>query len=202
MQAVRAVGDIGGLSPYQFEREAPLWWGFVLMITIESAVFATLVASYFYLKSGISTWPPGGLEDPELLLPTLNTLFLLASMWPMHLADRAAQRGDSSTMTAGLVVSTALAVMFLTLKVIEYADVPYLWNDHAYGSIVWTIVGFHTAHVLALVLKTTVVAVLAGRGYFNEQRRLGVTVNGIYWHFVVLIWVPLYLVLYWSPRLS
>jgi cytochrome c oxidase subunit III len=51
------------------------------------------------------------------------------------------------------------------------------------------------------VLKTIFVAYLSWRGYFNKERHLGVTVNGIYWHFVVAVWLPLYLVLYWSPRL-
>ena len=55
--------------------------------------------------------------------------------------------------------------------------------------------------MLSLVLKTVFVLYLELRGYFNRQRRLGVTVNGMYWHFVVAVWVPLYLVLYWSPRI-
>jgi heme/copper-type cytochrome/quinol oxidase subunit 3 len=59
---------------------------------------------------------------------------------------------------------------------------------------------FHAAHVLSVVLKTVIVAYLSIRGYFNQQRRLGVTVNGLYWHFVVAVWIPLYIVIYWSPR--
>jgi cytochrome c oxidase subunit III len=78
--------------------------------------------------------------------------------------------------------------------------VPYSWSDHAYGSIVWLIAGFHSLHVISLVLKSLLVAVIAWRGYFDEHRYLGVEVNGIYWHFVVLVWVPLYVVLYWGPR--
>jgi heme/copper-type cytochrome/quinol oxidase subunit 3 len=60
---------------------------------------------------------------------------------------------------------------------------------------------FHAVHVLSVVLKTLFVAYLATHGYFTRERRLGVTVNGLYWHFVVVVWIPLYLVLYWSPRI-
>ena len=100
-------------------------------------------------------------------------------------------------MTTGIV----LALIFLAIKSYEYSSLEYRWNSHAYGSIVWAISGFHALHVVALVLKTIVVASLGWLGYFNKQRRLGVIVNGIYWHFVVIVWIPLYLVLYWSPRL-
>lgn len=94
-----------------------------------------------------------------------------------------------------------LAGVFLVLKVVEYSQVSYSWDDHAYGSVVWLVIGFHSTHVITLVLKTIVMLVLEWRGYFNEKRTLGVQVNGLYWHFVVAVWLPLYVVLYWSPRL-
>jgi cytochrome c oxidase subunit III len=87
------------------------------------------------------------------------------------------------------------------LKYIEYSGLDYNWATNAYGSIVWTITGFHSAHVLALVLKTIVVAVLAFKGYFNEERHAAVDANGLYWHFVVIVWVPLFFTLYIAPRI-
>jgi len=179
---------------------APIWWGIVMLLAIESAVFGTLIASYFYLRIGEPTWPPPGIDPPKLLLPTLNTLILVASSLPMYLADRAVTRGDRRTLLVGLSVAIAFAVAFLVLKVVEYSGVSYRWDDHAYGSIVWLIIGFHSTHVISLVLKTIVMLVLAVRGYFNEKRTLGVQVNGLYWHFVVAVWLPLYVVLYWAPR--
>jgi heme/copper-type cytochrome/quinol oxidase subunit 3 len=103
--------------------------------------------------------------------------------------------------TWGMTVAAVMALVFLGLKVYEYSNVPYAWDDHSYGSIIWLIVGFHSAHVFSVVLKTVVVAVLSVRGYFNAERNLGVQINGLYWHFVVAVWLPLYAVIYWSPRL-
>jgi heme/copper-type cytochrome/quinol oxidase subunit 3 len=119
----------------------------------------------------------------------------------MYTADKAIEKGDKKTLKWFLIFSIVLATSFLVLKYVEYSDVSYRWDSHAYGSVVWSIVAFHSAHVTSLVLKTIFVTYLAWRGYFNEKRHLGVTVNGIYWHFVVVVWLPLYLVLYWSPRL-
>lgn len=197
----RVAIDVRGMSVYSHGSDGLLYWGFWGILAIETTVFACLMASYFYLRFESGAWPPAGHEPPELLLPSLNTLVLLASSAFVWWGDRGIEKGDSRRLALGLLGGIVLAAAFLVLKAVEYSGVSYRWDDHAYGSIVWTIVGFHSAHVITLVLKTIVVDVLAWRGYFNRERRLGAKVNGIYWHFVVLVWLPLYATLYLSPRL-
>lgn len=192
--------DVSRLSRYNFGSQAPLWWGFLGMILIESTAIASLIASYFYLKMGATSWPPAGTEMPKLLLPTINTVILLASSVAMHRAAKSIDEGKQRPLAWGLMTGIALATVFLGIKAYEYSHLEYNWASHSYGSIVWGISIFHAAHVLSVVLKTIVLAYLAMNGYFNQQRRLGVTVNGMYWHFVVAAWIPLYVVLYWSPR--
>jgi heme/copper-type cytochrome/quinol oxidase subunit 3 len=197
-----AVLDVSRLPDAGARGHAPVWWGMVMLLVIETAVFGMLIVSYYYLKLGEPQWPPPGIPQPDLLLPSINTIVLLASSVSMHAADHAASEDDQPALRWGLLISLVLAITFLVLKVVEYSGVSYRWDDHAYGSIVWTIIGFHSTHVLTLVLKTMVVGTLAWRGYFAHRRKLiGIQVNGLYWHFVVGVWVPLYLVLYWSPRL-
>jgi heme/copper-type cytochrome/quinol oxidase subunit 3 len=104
-------------------------------------------------------------------------------------------------MSIAMAVAVGLAGFFLGLKAIEYSAVDYRWDTHSYASIVRAITGFHAAHVMALIFKTIIVGVQARAADFRQGRRLVVQSNGIYWHFVVAIWIPLYVVLYWSPRL-
>lgn len=201
MARPQVMNDFSGLPESPPDHRATLWWGMAGLITIESVVFATLITTYFYLRIHHVEWPPAGTKEPELLLPVINLFVLLASSIPMHLADRGVKRDDQLRLRLGLLASIALAIVFLTIKVVEYSEVAYLWDTHAYASVVWTITGFHSAHVLALVLKTCVIATMAFRGRFHSGDRLPVTVNGLYWHFVVIVWVPLFFVLYISPRL-
>lgn len=196
-----ATIDVRHLPNLVSGSRASLWWAMILLLVIESAVFGTLISTYFYLKMLSPAWPPPGVDPPKLLLPTINTLVLLASSIPIYIGDRSITEGRQKRFMWGMGIGAALALVFLTLKVVEYADVPYRWDDHAYGSIVWLIIGFHSAHVASVVLKTGVVLTLGYRGFFNERRHLGVQINGLYWHFVVGVWVPLYLMLYWTPRL-
>jgi cytochrome c oxidase subunit III len=180
--------------------KAPLWWAIVLLLVIESAVFATMIASYFYFRFTAPEWPPGGIDPPDLLLPTLNSLILFASSAVVYWGDHGIRQGDERRLKIGIVGGIVLGVVFVALKIYEYWDVGYTWDTHAYGSIVWMIIVFHTAHVIAVVLKGCVMAVLAFRGYFTGKRHLGVEINGVYWHFVALVWIPLFFTLYLAPR--
>lgn len=194
--------DLSSLPDSPPDHRATLFWGIWGLVVVEGVVFATLVTSYFYLKIHNPEWPPAGTKPPDLWLPTLNLFILTLSSLPMHLADKGVKRDDQKALRFGLVCSIALAVTFLVIKVIEYSHIHYQWDTHAYGSVVWTITGFHSAHVLALILKTTIITIMAFRGRFHSDDRLPITVNGVYWHFVVVVWMPLYFTLYITPHMG
>jgi cytochrome c oxidase subunit III len=197
-----AALDASALRSYGHSHDMPLWWGMAGLITIECVVFSTLIASYFYLGFRQPEWPLPGVKDPELLLPTIGTLVLFASSWFVHRADKAVDSEELGRMTAYLAASIPPALVFVGLKIYEYAGKEFRWDSHPYGSIVWLMIAFHFTHVVSVVLKTTVLVVLARRRFFHSSNRLALKVNGLYWHFVVVIWLPLYTVIYLSPRLS
>ena len=199
--AAPAVGVRPRLPRMPYGHGEMAWWGMVFLLTIETTVFASLIFSYFYLRAGLPAWPPAGIEPPDLLLPTVNTVVLLASAVPVAWADRGIRRGDQFAVRAGKLAGQALLLVFLVLKAVEYSGYDYTWTTNAYGSIVWTLTGFHVAHVTVAILKSVVVLTLAWQGYFSERRYLGVQANAFYWYFVVLIWLPIYVTLYLSPRI-
>lgn len=172
-----------------------------MLVVIESTVFASLVTSYFYLKSQAPEWPLSGHKPPDLLLPSINAVILWASIAPMWWAERGILQGDRRRLLIGLLISIALGIVFIVLKVVEYSDKPYIWSTDAYGSIVWTITGFHTAHLIAAVLKSGAIAVVAWQGHFTAQRHVAVQGNALYWYFVAGAWVPLFSTIYLSPYL-
>lgn len=194
--------DVAELPALVQGHRGGLWWGMVGLVLVEVVVFAVLIASYYYLKFLAPHWPPAGEKLPELLLPSVNTVVLLASSAAVYYGDKSiSEKGDVRGLKIGMGTAAALALVFLTLKVVEYSRVGYFWDSHAYGSTVWTMIVFHSSHVASVVLKTVVVLALAFRGHWTRERCQGVKINGLYWHFVVLIWIPLYLTIYWSPRI-
>jgi cytochrome c oxidase subunit III len=179
---------------------APTWWGMLLLITIEAMVFGSLFAGYVYLRLGAAEWPPPGFELPGLTLPLINTFVLGASSVAIVIATRALKRGDQRQLKLWLGAGLVLEIVFLAIKVIESRDFGQDWSTHAYGSIYWSINGLHTLHVIVAILMASAALVLALRGYYTPQRRLGMQVVAIYWQFVAVVWLPVFIVLYFLPR--
>lgn len=200
MADTRSV-DVSHLTRFAHRRH-PLWWGIVGAVTIELTVVSALIVSYFYLRAGApESWPPPGVAPPELLLPTINLVLLLCSAGTMYWAGWGINRENQTILTLGTGLSVLLASIVLVLRAIQLWQLDFRWDSHPYGSIIWTISGFHFAHVLSAIVGTAVVTLLSWRGYFTSTRQLGVVVDTLYWYFVAGAWIPFYLVIYWTPRL-
>ena len=178
-----------------------VWWGMIGLLAIEIVVFSGLIAMYFWLRLQNPSWPPEGIATKGLLIPTINTLVLIASAAAMVTAKRAIERGDQRVLKLGQMVALSLGAVFLVLKVVEYSGYDYDWTTHAYGSVTWTMTGVHTAHVISVLTKGLVVLAMSLRGMFRADRHLAFEVSTLYWVFVVVIWLPLYFTMYISPRL-
>lgn len=189
------------LPLYVLGPKSVIWWGMIGLIAIELVVFGGLIAMYFWLKLANPAWPPEGIDVKPLLLPSINTVILIASGVAMLVAKRAIVRGDQGVLKIGQIVALVLGVTFLVLKAIEYGGYDYDWSTHAYGSMTWTMTGFHAAHVTSVVFKGVIVLAMSLRGMFLPERHLAFEVSTLYWVFVVVIWLPLYFTMYISPRL-
>jgi len=181
-------------------RTHPLWWGVAGAVAIELVVVANLLASYFYLAAHNSVWPPEGTDPPEAVWASVVVVMLVMSAVTMWWAGRGSDAGDRMQLALGLTASCLLAALALCFRGLQIAEFDIPWNAHAYGSIVWAIVGFHFTHVVSAILGTAVVAVLAWRGYFTPDRQLAIVVDTLYWYFVAGVSIPIYLVVFWVPR--
>lgn len=186
------------LPPLAGGRE-PAWWGMALLIATEAALFAYLLFSYFYVGSmARGAWPPGG--PPPLTLTLPNTFVLLASSATMWWADSAIKGGNSRRLTLGLIVTILLGAVFLVIQGTEYSHAKFTPRTDAHGSLFYIVTGFHGAHVLIGLLILIFVLARAVRGHFRRDRRVGVTVAAMYWHFVDLVWLAVFTSLYLAPR--
>lgn len=189
------------LPLYVLGPKSVVWWGMLGLLAIELVVFSGFIAMYFWLKLVNPSWPPEGIDRPDLLLPTINTGILIASGVAMVYAKRAIVKGNQLGLKVGQALALLLGIVFLVIKYVEYSGYGFDWSTHAYGSMVWTMTGFHTAHVISVVMKGFVVLAMGLRGMFRSDRHLAFEVSTIYWTFVVVIWLPLYFTMYISPRL-
>ena len=193
--------DVGALAPGAFGSRSLMWWGTLGMVLIESTVFALAIASYFYFRTRMPSWPPGGVAPPDLRWGTINTLILLTSILPNELAKHAGEHVDLRGVRIWMVVCLLFGLGFNVVRVYEFRHLNVMWDHDAYGSIVWVLLGLHTTHIVTDFLDTAVLTALMFVGPIEEKRFVDVEENAVYWNFVVLAWLPIYGVIYWAPRL-
>jgi heme/copper-type cytochrome/quinol oxidase subunit 3 len=92
-------------------------------------------------------------------------------------------------------------LLTLAIRTFEFAHLNVGWDQNAYGSIVWVILGLHATHLITDVGDTLVLTVLMFTRHARPRRFSDVTDNAFYWDFVVLSWLPLYFLINWVPRL-
>ncbi len=165
------------------------------------AVFRSLYHEAWHEASHLLDWKLGA----------LNTIVLISSSFTMAMAVRAAQRGDRKKIVLNLAITIACAVAFLVVKYFEYAHKIHLGLLPAgmftyqglahpkatlFFSLYFMMTGLHGIHVLIGIGLLTWILIRAGRGEFDEGYFTPVEMTGLYWHFVDLVWIYIFPLLY------
>jgi cytochrome c oxidase subunit 3 len=182
-------------------RHASGWWGMLALVVTEAALFAYLLFSYFYIASQAhGPWPPDG--RPSLLLAVTNTIILIIGSLTIRYGERGIQQGSRRRLMTGLLVTLVLGVVFLGLQVLEWHNKSFSLTSGVYGSLYFTITGFHMAHVLIGLVMIAVLALWTSFDYFGAQRHAAVSIGAIYWHFVTVVWLAVFATFYVAPYLG
>jgi cytochrome c oxidase subunit 3 len=99
------------------------------------------------------------------------------------------------------LISIVLAIGFLGIQGYEYATASFSWRSEAYGSLFFTILSLHGLHVIGAILIVGWLEVRSFAGHFDREHHAAVQVGALYWHFVDIVWLAIFAVLYLSPRI-
>jgi heme/copper-type cytochrome/quinol oxidase subunit 3 len=202
IREVRFTDDVADLPTHKFGPSSLTWWGIIGFMVIEGAAFGLTFAAYFFLMGHEQGWPPEGRAAPNLLAGTLFTILILASEIPNTMIKKAAEAHDTDTVRQLMPVMVAIGVILLIIRGVEFNSLNCRWTDNAYASIVWALLLLHTTHILTDWFDTVVLTALMRTPLGYEGRRLVDTdENSLYWRYVWLLWLPIYLMIYWVPRL-
>lgn len=175
-------------------------WGMALFIATEAMLFVIFFFAYFFLASHSERWPFH--EDPSFKLALVLLVILLVSSVTAHLGQRGIERGDSKSLNLWLIISLLLGVAFMTVQYFEFSHhlKSLTPTENAYGSIFYTIVSFHLAHVILGFMMLAYVLARSLAGHFSAERHIAVKNVVWYWHFVDLVWIVVVSILYLSPH--
>lgn len=187
-----------------------LWWARVhsvpALANIENAlIWPNFQAVWPSIQAGATASPAGIVEPFQTMgpfwLPTINTALLLTSGVTLTIAHHALQAGNRSKTIAFMWLTVLLGVTFLFVQGYEYA---HAWSDlnlklssGVYGSTFYMLTGFHGFHVFVGMLMLLFITLRLQKGHFTAQRHFGFEGAAWYWHFVDVVWLGLYILVYW-----
>jgi cytochrome c oxidase subunit I+III len=164
------------------------WWGMAIFLSSEAALFGSLIGTYFYLRFTSPEWPQDGIPAPAAALPVALTVLLVASCLPMAAAAAAARRERRGMAWAMVAVALAMQGGYLAAQIVSYVgDLgDFTPSTNAYGSIYFTLLGLHHAHVaFGLLLDGWLLARLVGG--LTHYRFVAVRSIALYWYVVAAL---------------
>jgi cytochrome c oxidase subunit 3 len=197
----RVVDDVSGLDKHGFGHRLPTWWGTLAFMSLEGMGFVLAAGSFLYLAWHTPTWAEGA-PPQGLLWPTIFTAIMVLSLIPNHLATKRAEARDNLTLKPLLLLMSVIGMIAVAVRGYEFTQLNIGWYSNAYGSLIWVLLGLHTTHLVTDLADTIVLTVMFFTGHCPTRRFSDADENATYWNFVVIAWLPLYVLLYWVPRLG
>ncbi len=187
----------------QYPAIKPGMMGMYIFLASEVMFFGSLFATYFYLFGSHQTWPPAPPTNAEYVnwlgVPALNTVVLLSSGVTCHFALDALAHDNRRRFFALLITTIVLGFGFEFGQLYEFINA---FSRHlnltanTFASAFFTMTGFHGAHVLGGLILLILILYRASRGQFDSRNHVGPAAVTLYWHFVDVVWVFLFLILY------
>jgi cytochrome c oxidase subunit 3 len=198
----------GGALPYRVgHRKLGMW----LFIVSDALTFSALLIGYAYMRASSDAWPTPFPFYPSIIFSTVMTLCLLSSSLTMVMAVGASARGDIAGVRKWIIGTIIGGLAFLVLHLIEWKHLideglrpfalPAEWANKwahngsqaspLFGATFFSITGLHMFHVFTGVLYLAVVAIRA-----NKLKHEDVEISGLYWHFVDLVWMFVFPLIY------
>jgi heme/copper-type cytochrome/quinol oxidase subunit 3 len=184
-------------SDVQGENQLNRKLGFWLFLASELLIFCGLIGAFLVTRHYASTWPTH--ENLSIGLVSINTFLLLTSSLTVVLGIESIQKNDSRKLMLFILASALLGLLFLSGQAYEYQHL--IFTEHygfqnPFGSAFFTLTGIHGLHVFVGVLWALAVALRARRGVFTARNYTTVEMFGLYWHFVDLVWILIFTIVY------
>src|SRR5215475_9042634 len=171
--------------------------GMTCLIIAESAIFTIFVIAYLYY---LGKDPRGPTPRQVLELPILNSICLLSSSATITFALRSLRNGDSKRFSLWWLITVALGAYFLLGTGREWHhliyDQGFTIQTNLFGTTFYSLVGLHASHVLVGLLALSIVMVFAIAGLVKKEHAERAHVLGLYWHFVDVVWIVVFTVVY------
>ena len=172
-------------------------FGVILFLISDSMTFIGFFAAFLIYRSIMPVWPPEGTPELELLVPIINTAILVSSSFVMHKGQAALKKNDIKGLQLWFGITAAMGLAFLLGQGYEYFHAEMGLTTNLFSSCFFAVTGFHGLHVtVGVLLILSVLWRSRTEGHYSSSSHFGVEAAEIYWHFVDVIWLVLFILVY------
>jgi cytochrome c oxidase subunit III len=178
------------------DEEGNSMFGFIVFLLSESVIFIAFFVGYIVFKVTTPDWLPPGVTGLELKEPAINTVILVSSSFVIYFAELALHRHNLAIFRLFLLLTMMMGSYFLYGQAVEWGSLEFGFTSGVYGGTFYLLTGFHGLHVLTGVLLQSIMFIRSfipgnyDKGYF------GINATSLFWHFVDVIWIILFLLIY------
>jgi cytochrome c oxidase subunit III len=197
----RVVLDVSLLPRTVFGTRDMMWWGTLGFVIVEGFSLVLTAAVALYLRKNFATWPPEDIPLPSVVAPTVLVASMLASLPVIRRLSQRSMDFEVRPVRTLLTIAALFTVAFVALRAWELTQsLNVRWDANAYGSAQWLMVGSHALLLAVQCVETIGMALIFWRGPVEKKHFSDASDVAFYWYFIVLSWLPLYLLAFWFPR--
>ncbi len=171
-------------------------FGFVVFLLSESVIFFSFFVAYIVYKTTALNWLPVGVTGLEIREPAINTVVLVSSSFTIYLAEKFLHKNNLWGFRAFWLLTIAMGSYFLYGQAVEWSGLTFGFGDGVFGGSFYLLTGFHGLHVFTGVLLQLIMLVRSFLPNNYAKSEFGVESTSLFWHFVDVIWIALFILIY------
>jgi cytochrome c oxidase subunit 3 len=178
------------------EHEDNRMLGFIIFLLSESVIFLSFFAGYIIYKTTMTDWLPPGIEGLEVREPAINTVVLVSSSFVIYIAERFLHKENLWGFRIFWLLTMAMGSYFLYGQAVEWMSLKFGFTSGVFGGTFYLLTGFHGLHVLTGILLQTIMLIRSFLPNNYQGGQFGVDSTSLFWHFVDVIWIVLFILIY------
>jgi len=181
---------------HEHDEEGNKMFGFIVFLLSESVIFLSFFAGYIIYKTTSVNWLPVGISGLEVTAPAINTVVLVSSSFVIYFAEKALERKDLKRFRLLLLLTMAMGGYFLFGQAVEWSELEFGFTSGVFGGTFYLLTGFHGLHVFTGILLQLIILIRSFIPGNYDTGHFGVNSTSLFWHFVDVIWIILFLLIY------
>jgi cytochrome c oxidase subunit 3 len=171
-------------------------FGFIVFLLSESVIFLSFFAGYILYKTTVPDWLPAGVEGLEIKDPTINTVVLVSSSFVIYIAEKFLHHKNLWGFRFFWLLTMAMGSYFLYGQAVEWNSLKFSFTSGVFGGTFYLLTGFHGLHIFTGILLQTIMLIRSFLPNNYEGGQFGVEATSLFWHFVDVIWIILFILIY------